>query len=223
MSLGGTRWLGAEDAGVAARTMMMVMMTMGDPGWLAGCQRSGAGCCRRAAEGRNTGGELYPPAKKCPQTEEDVPTITRHPDPKNWGDPEPSPAPGHTPPSTAARRAGRRRRRPGLSTAGPGGHGDAERLGDTVLSPTSAFGGPALTLPGRLWQPPPRRSGAVLGQAGVRAVKLMLKWVPQSNICWWGRRMELAVAPVGKGVPLGRDPPTPAPTPLLPSWRLPAP
>lgn len=120
---------------------------------------------------------------------------------RGWGDLEPSPAPGRTPPSTAARRAGRRRRRPGPCTAVPGGRSDPEHLGDTFLSPPVFCGGgdtqpgSMLTLPGRARQLAPRRSGRFLGQAGCRAVKLMLKWVPQSNICrGGGERTEPSVA-----------------------------
>lgn len=51
MSPAGMRRRGAEDAGVAARMMTMMM---GEPGWcrrLVGCWESGTGCCRQAARG----------------------------------------------------------------------------------------------------------------------------------------------------------------------------
>lgn len=166
------------------------------------------------------------------ETHTHVTTTVPH---RGWGDLEPSPAPGRTPPSTAARRAGRRRRRPGPCTAVPGGRSDPEHLGDTFLSPPVFCGGDdtqpgsMLTLPGRAWQLAPRRSGRFLGQAGCRAVKLMLKWVPQSNICRGGGkgRSRRWLPDTGRergphraGCPSWGHPaaPTVSPTPLLPSW-----
>lgn len=98
------------------------------------------------------------------ETHTHVTTTVPH---RGWGDLEPSPAPGRTPPSTAARRAGRRRRRPGPCTAVPGGRSDPEHLGDTFLSPPVFCGGGRHTTRFHAY---PARPGSAAGTAAVREV-----------------------------------------------------
>lgn len=143
MSPAGTHWWGAGGAGVAVvRTMMMMR---GDLRWcrrLRGCRGCGVGCCHRAAVGKNKG-RVHPTAKNRPQS------VCGDVSPPGTGDPDPSPAPGHTPPLTAARQAGRRRQRPGLCSAAPGDTAALSASGTPTCPPLCDLGVPVPAYPAR--------------------------------------------------------------------------
>lgn len=93
---------------------------------------------------------------------------------------QPSPSAGCTPAATAARQAGRQRRRSGPRSAGSAaGWGDQE---GAVLGggPTPC---PTPTWPGRALHAALRGAVGPAGQEISRAVRLMVKCVPQSNFC----------------------------------------